>query len=129
MSLLSEFKQIENEADRILLSVAIELRAELIEVTPTGDPSKWAVNIGRSKGDYIKPKGYSGGNLKSSWQPLKKTANGYVLSNTALYADIILEGYRIVNGKAIGSKQLIAGIDPILEKHNNILQEKLKGIK
>lgn len=106
MSLLKEFDEIIDKKDKVLLAVAIELRSALVKATPV-DTSF----------------------LKSSWQPVRKTDDGYVISNTALYADIVLAGRRIVQGKTYGSNQLPEGIQPIIQKYNEILQEKLKEIK
>lgn len=105
MSLLSEFEEIEKKKDDIVLSVAIELRAELVKSTPVDS-----------------------GNLKASWTPIKKTNDGYIFSNTAIYATIIFDGRRTVRGKTYGSEQLPEGIAPLLEKYNGILQRKLKEI-
>ena len=85
MSLLSEFEGIERKKDDIVLSVAIELRAELVKSTPVGNPSLWKTKY--------PPKNYISGNLKASWTPIKKTNDGYVFSNTALYATIIFEAF------------------------------------
>lgn len=105
MSLLKEFDKIIDKKDKILLAVAIELRSALVKATPV-DTSF----------------------LKSSWQPVRKTDDGYIISNTALYADIVLTGYRIVNGKQWGSRKLSSGIAPIIAQYNEILQQKLSEI-
>ena len=106
MSLLSEFEDIVKKKDLVLLAVATELRSALVKATPVDT-----------------------GNLKASWSPLIKTDNGYRLSNTAIYADIRLEGYRIINGKQYGSLKFPEGFRPILAKYGEILQQKLKEIK
>lgn len=106
MSLLSEFEEIERKKDDIVLSVAIELYSELVKSTPVDS-----------------------GNLKASWISPKKTNDGYIIQNTALYASIVLAGRRVVRGKTYGSLQMSEGVEPIIEKYNNMLQIKLKAIK
>lgn len=103
--ILKEFEAIERKKDDAILSVAIELRAELVKSTPVDT-----------------------GNLRGSWTALTKTDDGYRFGNSAIYADIVLTGRRIVNGKTYGSEQLPEGIAPIIQKYNEILQQKLKAI-
>ena len=45
------------------------------------------------------------------------------------YASILFDGRRIVSGKAHGSLQLPAGIDPVIAKYNIIMQSELNKIK
>lgn len=105
MSLLSEFEEIEQKKDDAIFVVAFELYSELVKSTPV-DTSF----------------------LRQSWiAPIKKD-DGYIIQNTAKYADIVLAGRRVVRGKTYGSNQLPEGIEPILEKYSNILQIKLKAI-
>ena len=63
--------------------------------------------------------------LKGAWNISKKDDYSWVLSNNMEYASIIFEGRRLVAGKYYGSLQLVDGIDPILEKWNDILQNRL----
>ena len=111
MGLLSEYKQIMNEHDRILEETVIELFEELR--TPAERGGGTPVDTGF---------------LRSSWEAPKKTNDGYVITNTANYASIVLSGIFFFDGKTVGSKQLPEGIDPILVKYNEILQRRLNEI-
>ena len=68
------------------------------------------------------------GALKGAWNLKDNGDNSWTISNNMEYASIIFDGYRIVAGKAYGSKQLPAGINPVLSKYNTILKEMLKEI-
>lgn len=102
MSLLDEYNSVIESKERIFNAIVTDLFAELIQVTPVDT-----------------------GNLKGAWT-LNKTPSGYIISNSAEYADIVLDGYKIINGKSYGSKQLPQGISPIIAKYNIRLEEQLK---
>lgn len=105
MSVLSEYNDILSKKDKVIAKVAIELFNELVDATP-------------------KITGF----LKASWQPPKKKDDGYVISNTALYADIILHERMIIRGKQYGSLQFPDGIDNIILKWEKIMQQELNKI-
>lgn len=105
MGLLDEYNQILAKKDKILAEIAIELFAELVNATPVKT-----------------------GNLRNSWVAPQKTKDGYVITNTAIYADIRLTEYRVVRGKQYGSLQFPNGIEGIISKYNSILQTRLNRI-
>ncbi len=110
--LLNEFDDIIKKQDDVVYEVATNLLSTMR--TP-------ALRGGGSPVDT--------GNLRASWTKLEKIKDGYQFTNTATYADILASGRRKVNGRWYGSEQMPDGIAPIIEKHNSILQKRLKGIK
>lgn len=128
MSLLSEYNEILTEQEKVMGGIATALRSELIEVTPVGDPSIWLSNQGKPKEKWSVPENYTGGFLRSSWTPIEKVQNGYVFSNTALYADIALHERTVVRGRMYGSLQNKAGIDPTIKYYEKQLQMELDKI-
>ena len=90
---------------RVVDDVANDLFSELIHVTPVDK-----------------------GTLKGAWD-IKKTDDGYRLSNNMEYASVIFDGRRLVAGKWYGSEQLVEGISGILMKYNKILEIKLKNVR
>ena len=108
-----EFEKINKKRDRVIKSATVNLAGDLIEGTPVGNPDNWKVPRA--------PKGYTGGELKHSWQPPKQLGRAkYVITNIAPHALVIDGGRREVptaNGlKEIGSKQLVDGFKPIIKK-------------
>ena len=104
-NIVQAMDQLQIKINQTVNEVAVDLYNELVRVTPVDT-----------------------GQLRTSWT-FEKTALGYLLSNNMQYASIIFEGRRIVAGKTYGSKQLPAGLDPILMKYNIILTNKLNKIK
>lgn len=102
---LDEFNDIIKKKDDILLSVAIELRSALVKASPVDT-----------------------GNLKSSWNPIEKTDDGYKIENTAIYATIALSERVVINGKQYGSEQFPQGYTALVIQYNEILQKKLEQI-
>lgn len=69
------------------------------------------------------------GTLKGAWS-IEETKDGWLISNNMEYATIVLDSrMRIVAGKRYGSEQFPAGIDPIIDKYNIIMEVELKKIK
>lgn len=129
MSLLSEYNNILSETDKVMGQIAVALHGQLIKETPVGDPSLWLVNQGKDKANWSVPENYTGGFLKQSWTPVERVKNGYIFSNTAIYADIALHERTVVRGKTYGSLQNPAGIDPTIKYYEKLLEQELKGIK
>lgn len=126
MTLLEEFNELKAKKDFIVAKIANDLFSELVNDTPVGNPSSWKINEGRTK-LYI-PKDYRSGQLKGSWA-IKKTLDGWELSNNMLYASIIFAG-RDEDEFGIwrGSKQLPDGIEPTIEKYNILLEQELRKL-
>lgn len=114
-----ELKQIISKQEQVVAKIAADLYRELIKVTPVGDPSLW-------KNPNSAPAGYVGGNLRSSWT-LEKQGDTWVINNPTEYAEIRLSPY--ANNGQIGSKQMPAGIYPIIQKYEKRLQSELRTIK
>ena len=106
MSLLDEYNDIVKLHDKVLLSTAVDLRADLIPSTPADT-----------------------GNLRASWKPVEITKDGYKIENSAIYADVRLHARVKVNGMLYGSEQFPMGISPIIHKHDIQLEKDLKAIK
>ena len=101
-----ELNEIYQKQLKVVDTVVNDLFSELIQITPVDT-----------------------GALKGAWDLKKNDSDSWTLSNNMEYATIIFDGYRIVAGKAIGSKQLPAGkFDAVLAKYNIILKELLKAI-
>ena len=100
-----ELDKIVAQQKRVVAKVANDLLSELIKITPVDT-----------------------GALKGAWS-IKKTSDGWQLSNNMNYASILFDGRRIVSGKEYGSLQLPAGIDPVIAKYNIIMQQELKKIR
>ena len=105
MSLLSEFEVIMSEKDKILHSTAINLHAALIPASPSDT-----------------------GFLRKSWTvaPIK---DGYLIHNSAIYADWATHKREVVRGKMLGSATFPDGIDPTIQKYNKDMKKRLKEIK
>lgn len=126
--LTEELDQILLKKDRVVEQIAVEMLGVAQRQTPVGNPSLWKVNQDRKDGKIWRPTGYSGGNLKQSWE-LFKTKSGWVVSNSANYASIAL-AVHIPNGKnAQGSSQFPEGIDPHIRNMGRELEERLRRIK
>lgn len=137
-AILNELNDIIREKDRVVATVATDLYNDLVEATPTGNPSLWKttpLNPKRyrtrdGKRKLAKPVGYVGGYLKGGWE-LKETKDGWIIDNPVEYAEIRLLPL-LLNGDGgviQGSKQFPAGIEQIISKYERILQQKLKAIK
>jgi len=114
-------KAIERDAAKIIGQEAMGLKASLEFATPVGNPAIWKTKY--------PPKGYVGGTMKRSWSISKKSPIHYVISNPMEYATQIAGGRRVVNGQEVGSKQLIHGFTPIIEKTNIAISRRMKRIK
>jgi len=108
MTISQELAVIVAQQKRVVAEVANDLLSELIHTTPVA----------------LK----NGGTLKGGWD-IKKTTDGWRLSNNIGYAEVIFNGRRLVAGKWYGSEQLPGGLPPILAKFNIILQSELNKIK
>ena len=106
MSLLSEYENILTQQEQIMGQIANALHGELVKVTPVDT-----------------------GFLKQSWTPVERVKNGYIFSNTALYADVALHERTIVRGKMYGSEKFPQGVDPTIKYYDKLLEQELKGIK
>lgn len=114
-----ELKKIREKQNKVVADVARQLFNALIQATPVGNPSLW-------KNPKSAPAGYSGGDLRKAWT-LNKEGDTWVLNNPLDYAEIRLSPYAD-NGQ-IGSKQMPAGIAPIIQKYQKILEKRLRSIK
>ncbi len=110
--LLNEFDEIIEKQDNILFEVSTNLLSTM------------RISARRGGGSPVDT-----GHFRSSWTEVEKRQDGYQFTNTATYADVLAGGRREVNGKWYGSRQLPNGIKPIIQKHDEILTKKLKGIK
>ena len=123
--LSDDFREFIAKKNRIVVEMVANLESELIKKTPVGAPDTW-----KSK----PPKGYRSGQLKRAWDVEKLSDGSYIFSNNMEYAESILRGIRIVPRKGggtmqVGSKQLPDGVAPILQKHNEELDARLKLLK
>ena len=91
---------------QILTTIVAELFDELIQNTPVDT-----------------------GQLRTSWDMIKVNETHWTITNNMEYASIIFDGRRLVAGKMHGSNQLPDGIDPILAKYNQLLEERLNNIR
>lgn len=102
---------IARKKDEILEREVINLRSELVDASPVGNPSNW--NPPRVV------KGYVGGNYKASWEPTEKIITGWRIVNTAQYADVLWGG---------SSKQWSGGA-PVLKKFGNRIKKEFDKVK
>lgn len=120
--------ELERQYKQVLDRVVADMFNEFSRITPVGNPSTWKINEGRAGKKLYKPAGYSGGQLKTSWD-LTPQGEGWRLSNNMEYASVIFAGRRLVAGKMYGSEQLPAGLDPVLAKYNRILEREFERIR
>lgn len=106
MSLSKDFDDFIKEFEDIKDASLLDLQSELIDRTPVDT-----------------------GMLKGAWTLEPLNGGGWLLINNMEYADFILNGIRIFNGKKIGSKQLPDGVSVILQRFNENLEDKLARIK
>ena len=109
--LSDDFRELIANRDGLVAEMVINLESELIRKTPVDT-----------------------GQLKSAWQTDKLSDGSYVLSNNMRYADAIFRGIRLVptkggGMKTVGSKQMPDGVFPIVEKHLQELDKRLKLLK
>jgi hypothetical protein len=107
MSLSKDFDDFIKEFEDIKDASLLDLQSELIDRTPVGDTAM----------------------LKGAWTLEPVNGGGWLLINNMEYADFILNGRRVVNGKQLGSLQLPDGVSPILQRYNENLEDKLARIK
>jgi len=99
-----ELEMIEKQRRKVTSETASDLYRELIEKTPVDT-----------------------GQLKDAWELNNMGEGEWLIQNPMEYANKVLQPY---NKEArVGSMQLPAGIEPIIEKHHRILQNRLKVIK
>lgn len=123
--ILKDYKKIEAKRDRAIKSAVVNLRSDLIKASPVGNPDLWNVPY--------KPKGYSGGELRISWeQPKQIGKRKWVITNIAPHAPIIDGGRREVPTKGggkkwIGSTQLKEGFGDIVADTEKELKRVFKS--
>ena len=109
--LSDDFREFIAKRDRLVAEMVMNLEAELIRKTPVDT-----------------------GQLKAAWETDKLSDGSYILSNNMQYADAIFRGIRLVptkggGMKTVGSKQMPTGVYPIVEKHLQELDKRLKNLK
>lgn len=120
-AITDELDEIVKKQEKVIAKIVADLFAELQSITPVGNPDIWETKY--------PPKNYIGGSLKVAWE-LSKTNDGWLISNSMEYADIILSerGFNPEFGKVAGSLQFPDGIQPTLDKYNRRLEIELKRI-
>ena len=122
MDLSDALDHLERMQEVVLAETVADLYSELVTVTPVGDASQWNTKY--------PPKGYIGGSLRAAWKLTRLANNRWKLSNNMEYASIIFDGRKPGSGGWLqGSKQLPAGVDPILLKYNLLLTQRLNRLK
>lgn len=105
-----EFEKIEKKRDHLIKSAVVNLRSDLIEVSP------------EDKGE-----------LKASWEQPKEVGKGkWIITNIAPHAQVIDDGRRQVpiNGveRWVGSERLPHGFSPTIEVTEKALAKEFKKL-
>lgn len=109
-------EEIIKQKTKILATETTNMFNELERKSPVGTPESTGI------------KGYVGGSFKDAWEQ-KKTIDGWQISNSMEYADILADGRRFVVNKWVGSEQWREGLSPTLLKYDIIIRSKFNQIK
>ena len=122
--IINELNAIVRAKDKVVANVARGLFRDLVRLAPVGNKRLW-LNPNSA------PKGYQGGTLKSAWNIEKVSNDKWIIFNDTPYAELRTRPLIIDSNGAVlqGSKQNELGIDPIIEKWNNKLQDDLRKIR
>ena len=123
-AIINELNAIVRAKDKVVANVARGLFRDLVRLAPVGNKRLW-LNPNSA------PKGYQGGTLKSAWNIEKVSNDKWIIFNDTPYAELRTRPLIIDSNGAVlqGSKQNELGIDPIIEKWNNKLQDDLRKIR